>query len=483
MQLASRIRRSRRFAVLAASVLLLAMLIGAQPTAQPTAQAAGSYCGLQGMTVNRWTGAADHSTWILGGNWSLGRAPDNTDSATGYVCINTSDTIVIGAGDSAQLQAIDVNGSATLTLATGSALYVFGSQSSRASTFRANTTVQMAGILGGTGMYNLLGHLTWTSSKDGASTITSRVCGVPGTCGSPAPTPGLLVVADNAVLDVNGLGVNLFDSYRILVRGLLVLSGSGAYVSADRGTTLELRPKSAGGGVGELRLANDGGWYEGFTRYGITTLSTVINAGLIHKSAGSGTSVVSATYKAVGAGTARVDSGSLSLPPNVAHPVHVAASDTYGYGDCAVPQYGCSPVADPAHTQTSTVTVPAGDVDGVGLVVQKLNTSAPAGAFGPPVQVTATGLAATAADPAILDLRYDASVIAGRSIAQITVKRRPDGATAYATVPACLSSGVPPTGSVACVDRRGLSTSSRILPDGDALMVVRTQGFSRWVAL
>lgn len=479
MQLASRIRRRRRLAGLLTSILFLAMLAGAQPAAQ----AAGSYCGLKGMTVNRWTGAADHTTWTLGGNWSLGRAPDNTDGTAGYVCINTSDTIVIAAGDSAQLQAIDVNGSATLSLATGSALYVFGSRSSRASTFRAGTTVQMAGILGGTGQYNLLGHMTWTSGATGTSTITTRVCSVPGTCSGPAPTPGLLVVTDNAVLDVNGLGVNLLDSYRILVRGLLVLSGTGAYVSADRGTTLELRPKSAGGGVGELRIANDGGWYEGFTRYGITTLSTVINAGLIHKSAGTGTSVVSATYKAVGAGTARVDSGSLSLPPNVAHPVHVAASDTYGYGDCAVPQYGCKPVADPTHTQTSTVTVPAGDVDGVGLVVQKLNVSAPTGAFGPPVQVTATGLAATAADPAILDLRYDASVISGKTIAQITVKRRPDGSTAYVTVPACLSSGVPPTGSVACVDRRGLSTSSRILSDGDALMVVRTQGFSRWVAL
>lgn len=479
MTLPARTRRRGLLAGLVASLLLASMLAGAQSAAQ----AAGAYCGLTGMTVNRWTGAADHTTWNNGGNWTLGRPPNNTDTATGYVCINTSDTILLKAGESAQLQAIDVNGSATLNLATGSALYVFGAQGSRASTFRANTTVHMAGILGGPGRYDLLGHMSWTSGPTGASTMTSRICGVPGNCGSPAPTPGLLSVSDAGVLDVDNLGVNLFDSYRIVVRGLMVLSGAGAYVSADRGTTLELRPKSGGGGVGELRLANDGGWYEGFTRYGITTLSTLINAGLIHKSAGSGTSVISATYSRVGAGTARVDSGTLALPPNVTHSVQVAAADTYGFGDCATPAYGCQPVADTAEPQTTTVTTPAGDADGVGLVVQKLTASAPAGSFTAPVQVTATGLAATAADPALLDLRYDASVIGGKTIAQITVKRRPDGATAYATVPACLASGAPPVGSVACVDRRGLPTSSRILGDGDALMVVRTQGFSRWVAL
>ena len=43
----------------------------------------------------------------------------------------------------------------------------------------------------------------------------------------------------------------------------------------------------------------------------------------------------------------------------------------------------------------------------------------------------------------------------------------------------CLPSGVVPKGKSACVDRR--AGQSRIEPDGDLLMVVRTQHFSRYV--
>ena len=470
----------RRRTRLAAYATALAIGAGSLAAASP-AEAAG-YCRLGGLTPNRWTGAADHTSWNLAGNWSLGRVPDDTDEETGYVCIATSDTVVLRAGESARLQAIDLSGSTTLDLRRGSALYVFGAQTTRASSLRAGTTVNLLGTLGGPGRYNLSGTMHWSSGQDGAATLTSRVCGIGGTCSGPAPTPGLLVVGDSALLDVDDRGVNLFDSYRIVVRGLLRLSGPGSYVAADRGTTLELRPRTGGGGVGELRIENDGGWYEGFTRYGQTSLSTLVNAGLIHKAGGTGTSVVSATYKAVKGGTAQVDSGTLSLPPTVAHQVRVGAGDGYGFGDCATPSYGCAPVADPADPVTSTATVPGSDGDGAGLVVRRVTGSVPAGSLTGAVEVSATGLAASASDPAVLQLRYDASVIGARTPATVVVLRRPSSGGGYATVPDCLATGAPPAGAVACVDRRGLATSSRQLPDGDVVMVVRTQGFSRWVA-
>ncbi|HET7477641.1 MAG TPA: hypothetical protein VFJ97_16665 [Dermatophilaceae bacterium] len=460
---------------------MLAILASSVSWLAAPATAAGAFCSLAGMQKNVWTGGAGDGLWVSGGNWSLGRAPDIFDSVDGYVCIDAAGTVTMRAGEAAELQAFDVAAGTTLRLLTGSVLLVYGDQASRASVLRSGSTTLTKGTLGGPGRIDLDGRLTWSSSTTGASTMTTRRCGLGGTCGAPVAGPrGLLVVGDAALADVTPLGVNLFDQYQLRVHGTLKLRGQG-YVAADRGTSLELLPKLAAPGVGTLLIANDGGWYEGRTLYGVTTLSSVTNAGLIRKAAGTGTSVISATYTRSGAGAVKVTSGTLSLPDDVSHQVTVGAADAYGFGSCNGSTYGCQPVADAVAPQTGTLTVPSGDVNGA-KVVLALDGAGPAGTVGQQVHATATGLVASAADPAVLGLRYDTSVLGGKTFATLVVERAPEGTTAYAPVPSCLAGGEPPAGSVACVDRRGQPTSSRTLADGDALMVVRTTGFSRWLA-
>lgn len=470
---------------IATTVLLLAAIVAAFLTgvvSSPTAEAAApGFCSLSGMQKNTWTGGAGDGLWDTGGNWSLGRAPNFTDGATGYVCINARSTVTMRAGESAELQAFDVAAGTTLKLDTGSILLVEGSQVTRPSYLRSGTTTLLKGTLGGPGRIELLGAMTWSSSPTGASTMSTRRCGLGATCSGAVSGPrGLLVVGNGGRIDVTPLGVNLADEYQLRVYGTLKLLGQG-YVSADRGTSLELLPKLNATGVGTLLITNDGGWYEGRTLYGITTLSTIANGGLIRKSAGTGTSVIVGTYTRVGGGAIRVDRGTLSMPDGVAHNAIVGASDTYGFGACNTDTFGCQPVADAQDPQTGSISVPSTDGNGASIELL-LDGAGPAGTIGERVYAGASGLQATPTNPAVLQLRYDTSVLGGKIWSQINVDRAPGLTTTFVAVPACQANGTPPSGSLACVDRRGQATSSRTLSDGDALMVIRTTGFSRWRA-
>lgn len=481
----SAVRRALTVAAAATVVLAVGDQAGAAGAGGP---ARAGYCGLTGMTINEWTGGGDGTTWEDAANWSKGKAPGTSvsDQNTAYVCIDAGGPVTMT--DWAWVQAVDVAPGTTLNLATGSILFGLGDQASRPSTFRAGSTINNSGTIGGTGRFDVGGMLKWTSTVNGASTMVTRRCamleeGTPNACSGPVSgAPGKMRVLDAGVVDVNasGQGVNLFDQYQLEVSGTLLLSGTKGYVAADRGTSLSLIPK-ASTGVGQLLIANDGGWYEGRTDYGQTTLSTIVNGGLIRKTAGTGTSVVIGTYSQVGAGAVQVDSGTLSMPDGLVTKVQVAAGRTYAKGACRTASYGCAPVATVADTQIASVTVPAGDPGGAALSIQEVNETSISGARGRPVWVRQSGLAATATAPAILKLRFDQSLVAGKTIATTEIWRRDEGTSTYAKVPTCTSSGVPPTGP-SCVDRRGLAGSSKKLADGDFLMVVRTRAFSRWVA-
>lgn len=472
-------RRSIATTLLVIVAVVATLLTGV--VSSPPAEAAPGFCALTGMQKNTWTGAAGDGLWDTGGNWSLGRAPNFTDGATGYVCINAGSTVTMRAGESAELQAFDVASGTTLKLDTGSVLLVQGSQVTRPSYLRSGTTTLLKGALGGPGRIELLGKMTWASSPTGASTISTRRCGLGGTCGAAVNGQrGLLVVGNRGLIDVTPLGVNLTDEYQLRVHGTVKLRGQG-YVSADRGTSLELLPKLNTAGVGTLLITNNGGWYEGRTLYGVTALSTVVNGGLIRKSAGTGTSVVVGTYTRVGTGAIRVDRGTLSMPEGVDHDAIVGASDTYGFGACSTDTFGCQPVADAQSPQTGSISVPSTDGNGAGIELL-LDGAGPPGTIGERVYAGASGLEATATNPAVMQLRYDTSVLGGKSWSQIIVDRAPGQTTTFAPVPACQLNGTPPSGNVSCVDRRGQATSSRTLADGDAVMVIRTTGFSRWRA-
>ena len=55
-------------------------------------------------------------------------------------------------------------------------------------------------------------------------------------------------------------------------------------------------------------------------------------------------------------------------------------------------------------------------------------------------------MSATAASPAVIRMRFDATVLGGRRWPDVRILRRATGATSFRLVKACLSDGKPPTG-------------------------------------
>ncbi len=478
-------RLQHRGRVAALAAVVLAALTGS--VLIPPAAALPSYCSLSwpGQERFEWDGGGGDGQWSTAANWSNNLEPNLSYGSSGYVCIPSWATVTMGRGTQGDIQAFDVQGGATLRLATGSKLYVHGDQSTRPSILRPTAKMYLSGAFGGPGRLDLLGTMWWRSTDFGASTIATRNCSLGATCEGPVTgAAGLLEVGDTGLVHIDERGVNLQDQYRIVVRGQVRLRNQG-YIAADRGTAFELAAKSAAPGVGALVIANDGGYYEGRTLNGITALSSLVNGGRIVKTAGAGTSVVSATYSRTSAGRLQVSSGSLAFPDGTTQSAITAAGRSWGSGRCADAAYACTPVTDVGvDVQNQSLQVPSTDTNGATVQVTEV-TGGPADRIGSQVQLHATGLEATPAAPAVVTLRYDSSLLNGKTWERIRIYRRADGTTAYVEVPSCDSEGRPPVGSVGCVDRRGLATSSRNVaePGGavDVIMVVRTTATSRWV--
>jgi hypothetical protein len=269
--------------------------------------------------------------------------------------------------------------------------------------------------------------------------------------------------------------VNLVDEYTLQVRGRLRLTGDG-YVAADHGTRLVLIGTSNLSG-GRFELRNNGGWYEGRNPYNLP-LSTISNNGFVYKSNSVGTSVLEG--KQSGTGTAEVASGTLAL--NGTGAVQVQPARQYSSGRCnpAIPiadAYACKPIAFSGDKQIASVRVGAQDPGGAKVSLREAARTIPG--FGRTQVVDTSGMSVTRSHPAVLTLRYDAAVRAGRSPASVKILHQ-HGPGPYATVPTCAAHGHIPASAVACVDRR--PAFSRVAGDGDLIMVVRTIRFSRWVA-
>ncbi len=485
----------RAAVTLAALVVGLGGITGVTGVVGPAPHASAAvpaYCSLSwpGQVRFVWDGGGGDGLWSTGANWSNNMEPNMTYGSTGYVCIPNGASVTVGEAVRGDVQAIDVQGGATLTLATGSKLYVYGDQATRPSVLRATSRTYLSGALGGPGRIDLLGTLWWRSTANGASTITTRDCSLGAACGAQVVGPtGLLEVGNSGVVQVDDRGVNLFDQYTMRVRGQVRLSSQG-YVAADRGTRFELAAKTGTSGTGTLTLANNGGYYEGRTLDGLTTLSAFVNGGRIVKSGGGGTSVIDATYSTTPAGRIQVTSGSLILPDGTTQAATVAAGRSFGNGRCSVPTFGCTPTTDPGvDLQNETFQVPPADTSGASVQVTEI-AGGPADRIGSQVTLHATGLAASPLAPAVVEFRYDSSVLSGKTWRDIRIFRRADGSNSYVEALACDSQGRPPAGSVACVDRREQSTSSRNVNDPgdpagaavDVILVVRTTATSRWVA-
>jgi hypothetical protein len=322
------------------------------------------------------------------------------------------------------------------------------------------------------------------------NTMSTRICGINTiTCGGPVTGPhGLLSVEPTGTLRINGGGlgllnlggVNLKDQYQIQVSGAMELAHKG-FVSADYGTATRLLPGAGGGG--RFVIENDGGYYIGSQFFDLPTPSTFTNDGLVLKSEGSGTSAIAATYTAP-TGDVTVNAGKVVLPDGPATSSAVGAGFAIGSGLCPLGflALDCEPPTTSTDVQITTVRLSLLDLGGATVAFHELGQLANPNDVAPPVQIDTTGLQATPLSPAILSLQYDASILDGQHVADLTIFRQ-EGTEPYTQVPDCLVLGQPPPGETACVDRRGIiGVSSRDLPDGDALMIVRTQGTSRWVA-
>ena len=448
---------------------------------------------LPGLVPNVWTGLgvdpdADDQ-WENDANWSLGIAPLRLSDP--YVCIPAGGTPVIGAGQGAELVALDVAAGGSLTVETGGKLFLYGG-SLTPSTIRGRVDV-VGATFGGPGRVDVSGSLNVRSLGPSApATLTTRECAaalcLPGLPGIGAT--GRIVVEDEGVVDVSGGRVNLADQFRITVHGLLRVHDHG-FLAADHGTRLELLPRSEPtAGTGTLRLEDDGDYVEGSNDAGTAELGVVVNQGLIIKSGGSGTSLVTGSYSQPSPGAVTVESGTLLLPSGSPTPATVASGSGYGSGRClGRGQPGCLAQTFGLDRQNAQLQVPAEDSTGASVVIRELGTESSPADIGLPVEAHATGLSATAAAPAILSLRYDERILDGRGWTSIDIFRRADDGAPYVVLQPCLADGAPPLGQVACVDRRGLPGSSRNVVDAegpgtapDVIMVVRTVDTSRWVA-
>lgn len=486
-------------------LLVLPFLSGPHPAVAIATPSLPAYCALA-PTANVWqglgVGPGTTPEWENGANWSTGVSPATGDTD---VCIPSGGRPSIEAGEEGHLTTLDINTGATLTVGQGGKLFLYGDQSANEdSVVRTSGHLDViGGTFGGVAKLHVLGTMVVKNNGPGAAaTLLIRDCAYddsPGSnypgeesCTNPA-TPvsgakGLVEVADTGVLDLQGGGVNLGDQFQLIVRGLLRVR-AGTFLAADHGTRLELRRHlTAAAGTGTLRFEGVGGYLEGkiFSDTGISSLSTLINQGRIVKTAasGSGRVLVTATYSQPSPGKVSVLAGTLLLPTGSVTPTYVDGGVTFGTGRCFTPlSPSCANTTTTNFRQSAQLRIPPADGSGANVVVRKLAAKSSTADLGFPFKVHATGLRATTRGPAIITMRFDATVLNGRRWGTVKIYRK-SGTAPYRLVKACTSTGRPQVGEVACVDRRGLAGSSRNVANTsgapDVIMVIRTTRTSRW---
>jgi hypothetical protein len=413
----------------------------------------------RGYDVNLWLGGA--GTWADATKWSKGRAPGvgNRD----YACIPQGSAVVVDpTTPRLDLNLLELGLGSRLTLSPGTSLFVWGDQDDVRSITKRDSIVEVDGAtLGGGGRLHVIGTLDMHSSAGGSPALLTTM-----PAGSTySGKPGILEIGDAGTLDLRGPEpVRLSTRYLVDVHGRArTLDRSG--ILADNGTTMMLQPHYRGPGVGKLILLNAGDFARG-SRAGIDVPPTFVNRGRIAKR-GTGLTEIEGRY--FGNGKTSGDAGgngAMLIPP-------LSFEKTAG-GDIRLTE---------KNPQVAKITFPAIDADGADATIEPLTGVDVPGAVGYPMKVHATGLVANVADPAVIELRYDASLFGGKGEptadpAALTV-RHADGPDAYYTeVPLCLGGSADiPLGAFACVD----PDNSRVDDDGNVVMVVRTTITSRWI--
>jgi len=230
---------------------------------------------------------------------------------------------------------------------------------------------------------------------------------------------------------------------------------------------------------GTLEFGGSGGFYEGVR--GADNIVSLVNDGTILKS-GEGTTSVIGTDYAQTTGDIEVSGGTLAFKGGTEYSAEVDPGQRLSTEECATQSANSPCTTGPGANGLSVAfTVPTSDADGAPVRAQELPQAAttldPKG-VGQVFLAHADDLEATPQNPAIIEFRLGMQATGTTNLAELGIVHVPD-AGPMETLPDCLPTGLPPSGT-GCVDKRGLPGSSRIVGQ-DAYLIVRTTTTSRYV--
>ena len=405
-----------------------------------------------------WVGGP--GSWSDATKWSKQQVPGL--ATRDYACIpQGSDVVIDDQSPRVDLNLLELGRGARLTLRPGTALFLWADQNEVRSITKRDSVIELDGAtLGGGGRLHVIGTLDAHESTTGSrAVLTTRP-----EDSSYAGPRGILEIGDEGLLDVHGSSsLRLSTAYIVDVHGKARLRDSAGLV-ADHGTTFMLQQHYFGSGLGKLVVLNDGDFAVGRTA-DVEVPPTFVNRGRIAKR-GQGLTIIEGQYYG--------PDGKVSGDPGRQGGA-APGLDRAEHGELGDLHLGPGPAGrlDPATGHRPRRG--EGQHRAAGRRVQV------AGAIGVPMKVHATGMLANVADPAVIELRYDASLFAGPG----APARRPGGPRGGArrgaerfvpVVPTCLGFGAMPLGATSCLDRSASRTE-----DGGVVMVVRTTTTSRWI--
>jgi hypothetical protein len=464
--------------------------------AAPAMAVDASCTAVDGLRLNRWVGRSEpgrHARWDNDRNWSLGTYP-GARSTDQVVCIRSAARIVIERRTHLEVHvaAFDLGGTpdgpGDLVLRPSNSLFAEAPAERAVSRVAAGSRLKLKGAtLGGPGLIDVAGLLTLDAkSADRRNVVTTRPCGA-----SPAPTRrscldapeshGTITVGDGGQLRVNRGRTTVTDGFEVVVEGgLLVMRGRDGRVTADGGTRLTLRDGAAGEPAPALSFLNNGGWYAGTDALGLGATRVHIDGALVAKHRGTGTSSIQGSVSRSGDVRADVQTGQLAIagvdPRDI--PTVLEPRSSYSTGSCPpeLDVNGCTPASAPSDPQIASVSLPGSAEPGLVTITEEDPGPTVPSALGDATVIRGYRPEVSRRHPLLLELRYDASIVGAATPADsdVAVARR----RTYRDLEDCRS-GVVPKGEGACVDRR--AGRSRVEPDGDLVMVVRTRHFSRYV--
>ncbi len=465
--------------------LAMVTLPGGAATADPPVR---PYCSLTGLTTFEWDGGGDGISWSDEDNWVGGTVPGTDDLDDAYVCVpaDFATTITLETGDVATVQVFEAP-FVELVIEEDAGLFVYGD--TPGSTSIIGGSLELRGAMGGPGKVDvnaltIIGEYDNGSILPTGSVLTSDPCAAlddlpPTTCTS---AEGRMIhhYASNAYG-----GFEMLAGYDLVVRGALVPGEVG--IGLSPGSRLKFTPD--GENPGQMSLHGDADFYPvgaGAPR------PVIVNNGIIRKFrfgplfGEHNVSVVTTAYR--GQGEVWVEDGDeFVISDGTTRPAEVEAASKLGSGPCRLVGTECSATTlrQRGKRQAATFEAPASQPASQRALVTvrpRKDLRRP-GDLGYPFLVHADELGATRFAPALIELRYDGALLAGRTWADVQVFRQRAAGEPWRRLRPCRANGTPRAGARACVDRRGLAESSHQVPasGGDAILVVRTTVTSRWV--